>query len=81
MFPMTNLPAYETVRVMWREESWRCELAVVPAHPVLRLYDGEKLELEHEILPDTIRETAEIMRRSVQRFLSRERIHATRTKR
>jgi hypothetical protein len=80
MFPIGNLPAYGTVRVIWREESWRCELAVVPAGSVLRLYDGQKLELEHEILPGTIRETAEVMHRSVLQFLSRERIHASRTK-
>jgi hypothetical protein len=67
---MGNLPSFRTVRVIWRETSWRCDLAIVQAHPVLRLYDGETLELEHEILPDTIPETAEVMRRSVLRFLS-----------
>jgi hypothetical protein len=59
-----------TVGVMWREGTWRCELGLVQGYPVLRLCDGDTVELEHEIMPGTIPETAEVMRRAVLRYVS-----------
>jgi hypothetical protein len=58
------------VRVMWREGTWRCDSTMVDARPVLRLYDGEKLELEHEVMAAAVAVTAEAMRKSVLRYLS-----------
>jgi hypothetical protein len=43
--------SYGSNRVLWREGRWRCELANVQQRPVLRLYAGEKLDFEHEMLP------------------------------
>jgi hypothetical protein len=68
---MSNFPFEETVRaVVWRETTWRCELGLVAGYPVLRLYDEDTLELEHEIMPGTITATAEVMRRAVLRRLA-----------
>jgi hypothetical protein len=63
----------EAARVMWREGTWRCESGQVQSHPVLRLYDGDTLELEHEVIPAAISLSAEAMRQSVVRYLSVER--------
>jgi hypothetical protein len=59
-----------TVGVMWREGTWRCELALVLGYPVLRLCDRDTVELEHEIMPGTIPEVAEVIRRAVLRHIS-----------
>jgi hypothetical protein len=58
------------VRVLWRESSWRCESCVVQALSVLRLYDGDSLEVEHEVMPGAISATSEMMRALVLRHLS-----------
>src|SRR5688500_7110335 len=42
---------------------------MVQNDPVLRLYNGETLELEHEIMPGTISRTAEVMRQAVHRHI------------
>jgi hypothetical protein len=67
---MGKIAVSGAVKVMWREGTWRCESAVVQTRPVLRLYDGDKLELEHEVMAGTISATAEAMRKSVLRYLS-----------
>jgi hypothetical protein len=67
-----DVAANEPGGVIWREETWRCELVLVLGYPTLRLYDGKTLELEHEIMPGTITATAEVMRRAVRRYLSGE---------
>ena len=69
---MYGIPPDQSSGVIWREGSWRCELGLVLGYPVLRLYDGDKLELEHEIMPGTISATADVMRRAVCRHLSGE---------
>jgi hypothetical protein len=55
---------------MWREGTWRCELGLVLGYPVLRLCKRETVELEHEIMPDTIPEVAEVIRQAVLRYIS-----------
>jgi hypothetical protein len=67
---MAPIPSHGFVRVIWREGTWWCEWGMVHGSPVLRLHDGDKVELEHEIMPGTIAETAEVMRQSVLRCLS-----------
>jgi hypothetical protein len=65
-----------TDQVIWREGTWRCESAIIQAWPVLRLYDGDQLELQQEVLLDTVSATAEVMRQSVLLFLSAEGVEA-----
>ena len=67
---MASIPPDGPVRVIWREGTWWCELGMVHGYPVLRLHDADKVELEHEIMPGTIDETAEVMRQSVLRYLA-----------
>jgi hypothetical protein len=55
---------------MWREGRWRCELGLVLGYPVLRLCDRDTVELEHEIMPETIPEVAEVIRQAVLRQIS-----------
>jgi hypothetical protein len=70
---MSDFPFEESVRaVIWQETTWWCELGLVKGYPVLRLYDEDTLELEHEIMPGTISATAEVMRQAVLRNLSRQ---------
>ena len=59
-------------QVIWREGTWRCESTMIQAQPVLRLYDGDTLGLEHEVMPGTVSAVAEAMRQSVLRFLAGE---------
>src|SRR5687768_6653645 len=68
--PKADSGADGTVGVMWREGTWKCELGLVHGYPVLRLCDGDIVELEHEIMPETIPETAEVMRQAVLRYIS-----------
>jgi hypothetical protein len=65
-----EVPADGIVGVMWREGTWRCELGLVLGYPVLRLCDRDTVELEHEIMPGTIPEVAEVIRRAVLRHMS-----------
>jgi hypothetical protein len=67
---MGTIPSGGSARVLWREGTWWCELGMVLGYPVLRLYDGDTVELEHEIMPGTISETAEVMRLAVLRYVS-----------
>jgi hypothetical protein len=67
---MVDIASDRAVQVVWREGTWRCESATIQARPVLRLYDGDRLELEHEVVPGTIPGTAEAMRQSVLRYLA-----------
>jgi hypothetical protein len=67
---MDSIPPEGSVRVIWREGTWRCELRTVLGYPVLRLYDGDVIELEHKITAGTISETAEVMRQAVLRYAS-----------
>jgi hypothetical protein len=67
---MSTIHPDGAVRIMWREGTWRCESGKVQARPVLRLYDGDRMELEHEVMPGTISVTAEAMRQSVVRYIS-----------
>jgi hypothetical protein len=55
---------------MWREGRWRCELGLVLGYPVLRLCERDTVELEHEIMPGTIPEVAEVIRQAVLRHTS-----------
>ena len=66
---MADIHADGNLGVIWREGTWRCELGMVQEYPILRLYDGEKLELEHEVVPGTISGTAEVMRQAVHRYI------------
>jgi hypothetical protein len=59
-------------RVLWREGTWRCECCLGRTAPVLRLYDGDKLELEHKVVPGTDSATADAMHQSVLRYLCAE---------
>jgi hypothetical protein len=70
LFSMNTFPCVGPIRVIWREGTWWCQLGLVQGYPVLRLYDGDILEMEHEIMPGTISETAEAMRRAVLRYVS-----------
>jgi hypothetical protein len=67
---MGEVASGAAVRVVWREGTWRCESCRVQARPVLRLYDGDTLEVEHEVTPGSVSATAEVMRQSVLRCLS-----------
>ena len=64
----TSYPG-EAARVMWREGTWSCQSEQVQSHPVLRLYDGDTLELEHAVIPAAISVSAEAIVESVVRYL------------
>ena len=55
-------PSQGSVRVIWREGNWRCELGMVDRVPVLQLYDGDNLKLEHKIMPGNVSASAEAIR-------------------
>jgi hypothetical protein len=67
---MGKISSAAALRVLWSEGSFRCESCVVHARSVLRLYDGDKLEVEHDVMPIAISATAEMMRALVLRHLS-----------
>jgi hypothetical protein len=56
--------------VLWREGSWRCESCAGRACPVVQLYDGDNLEVEHEVMPGSVSETADMMRALILRHLA-----------